>query len=198
MDSEIVLPIIILVICLVLVIAKLAGWMDEPINTASVPDNLLVARCPKCKSTSITANKQGFGVGKAAVGAVLAGPFGLLAGGIGSNKLKLNCLSCGNQWDNNGSAAQYDRELQKREILLSQSQPLQKREILLNQPHSHPLPKRYLKQSAYEKSIEAGIKGFEHDTVFIENFVADFTVGLYNQNVEVVPDEEFTRLTGKE
>ena len=35
---------------------------------------------------------------KAAAGAVLAGGIGLLAGTIGSNKIELTCLSCGNKW----------------------------------------------------------------------------------------------------
>ena len=37
-------------------------------------------RCPSCLSTQIAANQKGFGAGKAAVGAVLLGPAGLLAG----------------------------------------------------------------------------------------------------------------------
>ncbi len=54
--------------------------------------------CPKCYSTNITSNKKGFGVGKAAVGAIATGGIGLLAGGIGKNKIELTCLKCGNQW----------------------------------------------------------------------------------------------------
>jgi ribosomal protein L37AE/L43A len=55
-------------------------------------------RCPKCKSRETTFNKQGFGVGKAAVGVILTGGFGLLAGGINKNKIKLSCLKCGHSW----------------------------------------------------------------------------------------------------
>lgn len=54
--------------------------------------------CPKCKSKQVNLGKQGFGVGKAFVGAVLTGGIGLLAGGINKNKLILTCLNCGNTW----------------------------------------------------------------------------------------------------
>ena len=39
-----------------------------------------IACCPKCGSTSLTANKKGFGVGKAVIGTAVAGPIGLVAG----------------------------------------------------------------------------------------------------------------------
>jgi DNA-directed RNA polymerase subunit RPC12/RpoP len=55
-------------------------------------------RCPKCGSTSLTANKKGFGVGKALVGAALTGGVGLLAGGIGKNKVEVTCLKCGKKF----------------------------------------------------------------------------------------------------
>ncbi len=51
--------------------------------------------CPKCGSNQITANKKGFSGKKAVVGAVITGGIGLLAGTIGSNKVKITCLSCG-------------------------------------------------------------------------------------------------------
>lgn len=54
--------------------------------------------CPKCGSTQLTANKKGFGVGKALGGALLAGPIGLAAGGIGSGKVLITCLKCGKQF----------------------------------------------------------------------------------------------------
>lgn len=53
------------------------------------------AKCPKCGSTSLSAGKQGFGVGKAVAGTVLLGGVGLLAGGIGANKTVVTCLNCG-------------------------------------------------------------------------------------------------------
>lgn len=57
-----------------------------------------IVYCPKCYSTNITSNKKGFSVGKAAVGAIATGGIGLLAGGIGKNKIELTCLKCGHQW----------------------------------------------------------------------------------------------------
>lgn len=55
-------------------------------------------KCPKCKSTQLTANKKGFGLGKAAVGGLLTGGIGLLGGFIGSGKVKITCLKCGHTW----------------------------------------------------------------------------------------------------
>lgn len=57
-----------------------------------------IVYCPKCHSTSLSANKKGFGVGKAIVGAGLLGPFGLTAGNLGSGKVKVTCLNCGHQF----------------------------------------------------------------------------------------------------
>lgn len=66
----------------------------EPTPTA---DN--VARCPKCGSTSLTANKKGYGIGKGVIGAaVLSNPIGLIAGNINSGKVKITCLNCGYQF----------------------------------------------------------------------------------------------------
>lgn len=57
-----------------------------------------VARCPKCGSTSLSADKKGFGIGKAVVGAAVAGPIGLVAGNIGSKRVRVTCLKCGHQF----------------------------------------------------------------------------------------------------
>lgn len=54
--------------------------------------------CPRCGSTQLTANKKGFGLGKAAAGGLLLGPVGLLGGFFGSNKVIITCLKCGHQW----------------------------------------------------------------------------------------------------
>lgn len=54
--------------------------------------------CPFCGSSQLTANKKGFGAGKAVAGAVLTGGVGLLAGFIGSGNVKITCLNCGCQW----------------------------------------------------------------------------------------------------
>ena len=55
-------------------------------------------KCPKCASTQLTANKKGFGLGKAAVGGLLLGPVGLLGGMIGGGTVIITCLNCGNSW----------------------------------------------------------------------------------------------------
>ena len=54
--------------------------------------------CPMCSSTQLTANKKGFGLGKAAIGGILTGGIGLLGGFIGSGKVKITCLNCGHSW----------------------------------------------------------------------------------------------------
>ena len=56
-------------------------------------------KCPNCKSTQITSHKKGFSGAKALGGAVLTGGIGILAGTIGSNKILLTCLSCGNKFN---------------------------------------------------------------------------------------------------
>lgn len=55
--------------------------------------------CPKCKSGQFSVDKKGFGLGKAAAGAVLLGPVGLLGGFMGSDKVKVTCLICGHIWE---------------------------------------------------------------------------------------------------
>lgn len=57
-----------------------------------------VACCPKCGSTSLSANKKGFGIGKAVVGALVTGPIGLVAGNAGAKKVWVTCLNCGHRW----------------------------------------------------------------------------------------------------
>ena len=55
-------------------------------------------RCPKCGSNQITASKKGFSGKKAIAGAILTGGLGLIAGTIGSNKVKITCLACGKEF----------------------------------------------------------------------------------------------------
>ncbi len=57
-----------------------------------------VACCPRCGSTSLSANKKGFGLGKAALGGFIAGPVGLIGGAFGANKVVVTCLSCGHKF----------------------------------------------------------------------------------------------------
>jgi len=56
-------------------------------------------KCPRCKSTNIITGNKGFGFGKATLGALLLGPLGLLAGGMGSKRTKCTCTDCGHRWD---------------------------------------------------------------------------------------------------
>lgn len=86
-----------------------ASWRENPPiqNIQSSKNNLEELtqkdteekiKCPNCKSTQITAHKKGFSGAKAFGGAVLTGGIGILAGTIGSNKILLTCLSCGNKF----------------------------------------------------------------------------------------------------
>lgn len=74
----------------------------EYINSIREPsgtdDN--IAKCPKCGSPSISANKKGFSSGKALVGVALTGGVGLVAGTHGANKIIMTCLKCGHEWKN--------------------------------------------------------------------------------------------------
>ncbi len=54
--------------------------------------------CPKCLSTSVSANQKGFSFGKGAIGMAAGLDVGLIAGGIGSKKVICTCLKCGYQW----------------------------------------------------------------------------------------------------
>ena len=57
-----------------------------------------VVRCPKCGCSDLSADKKGFGIGKAVVGNAVAGPIGLVAGNAGAKKIRITCLNCGHQW----------------------------------------------------------------------------------------------------
>lgn len=57
-----------------------------------------VACCPKCGSASLSANKKGFGIGKAVIGRSTIGNIGLTAGNIGAKKVLVTCLNCGKQF----------------------------------------------------------------------------------------------------
>lgn len=76
----------------------------NPMNSVVIPKSDLAAHevdkkeyifCPKCLSTHVHSEQKGFSGGKALVGAVIAGPLGLLAGTIGSKKVKFTCQKCG-------------------------------------------------------------------------------------------------------
>lgn len=62
--------------------------------------------CPNCKKhitkypipgrmKEVSRKHGGFSVGKAAVGAVVAGPIGIAAGGLGKEKVTYQCDTCG-------------------------------------------------------------------------------------------------------
>lgn len=57
-----------------------------------------VVCCPKCKSTSITADKKGFSLVKGALGVATVGLYGVIAAGHGKNEVVVTCLKCGHQW----------------------------------------------------------------------------------------------------
>lgn len=56
-------------------------------------------KCPVCGEQSkwilVDETKKGFSVGKAAVGAVLLGPIGLVGGALGKKKKCYYCGKCG-------------------------------------------------------------------------------------------------------
>lgn len=56
-------------------------------------------KCPRCLSTQISADKKGFSGGQAFAGAMMTGGVGLLAGTIGSNRVKITCLKCGHTFN---------------------------------------------------------------------------------------------------
>lgn len=72
--------------------------IDEIESTTPDPPDSGTITCPRCSSTQFTANTKGFGLGKAVAGGLVLGPVGLLAGVLGSKKVKLTCLSCGHTW----------------------------------------------------------------------------------------------------
>lgn len=64
-----------------------------------------VVHCSKCGSTSITADKKGFSLGKGVVGtAVSMGNVGVgaVTGMMGKNKIYITCLNCGHKWKPGG------------------------------------------------------------------------------------------------
>jgi hypothetical protein len=58
----------------------------------------LALRCPACQSMNITTGEKGFGLGKAAAGALLLGPVGLLGGIVGKKDIQFVCQACGHRW----------------------------------------------------------------------------------------------------
>ena len=73
---------------------------SEP--TAAVPLRGTAAYCPRCSSTQVGAAKHGYSLAKGATAgclfAPILGPFGLMAGLIGKNKMDVTCLSFEKRW----------------------------------------------------------------------------------------------------
>lgn len=63
----------------------------EPIETN-------IVRCPACGSTDFEVYENGFSIGKAAIGAIVAGGAGALAGFSGANNRYRLCLKCGRKF----------------------------------------------------------------------------------------------------
>ena len=57
-----------------------------------------IAHCPKCGSTSLTANKKGFSATTGVIGLAVSPLAGAVVGGAGRNKVIVTCLKCGHQW----------------------------------------------------------------------------------------------------
>lgn len=63
-----------------------------------------VACCPKCGSTSLSANKKGYSFVKGGIGATVGAATGVGAiiglglGNTGSGKVVVTCLNCGHRW----------------------------------------------------------------------------------------------------
>ena len=72
-------------------------------NYSSPSTNQGGMACPRCNSTQVTAGKKGFGIGKAAIGGILLGPVGLLAGFIGSKNMEFACLTCKERWNSSSN-----------------------------------------------------------------------------------------------
>jgi len=72
--------------------------MSEDTFSYLFPNEGKPLKCPRCGSEFVTANKKGFSAGKAIGGAILTGGIGLMAGFIGSGKIKNSCMHCGHKW----------------------------------------------------------------------------------------------------
>ena len=70
----------------------------ETASTINLKEDESDVKCPRCGSKQIATKTKGYGLGKAIIGRVLMGPYGLLGGVIGSNKTLVVCLKCGKEW----------------------------------------------------------------------------------------------------
>ena len=70
----------------------------QPPQEATVKEEIPPLTCPTCCSTDLEFRKKGYGFGKGLVGAMLLGPLGALAGGIGYKDVECLCHHCGNRF----------------------------------------------------------------------------------------------------
>lgn len=167
---------------------KFGNKTKDNLSNIPVPQEAIIFRCPRCHSTAITANQKGFGVGKAAIGAVALGPIGLLAGGFGSKKVKITCLRCGHQWAPNDNEVKWDEDYQKTEYRIKHA----------SQIISTQLPiKKYLKASFVNADLAANTAAFSNDSEKVNAFTEEYMNELSRRNTVVVSDEEFHRITGQ-
>lgn len=80
------------------IVEDVANELQSKAKRETEMDAAGIAYCPKCLSTSVTANQKGFSFGRGAIGAAIGLDVGLIAGGIGSKKIICTCLKCGHQW----------------------------------------------------------------------------------------------------
>lgn len=78
-----------------------SSWHAEKSDIVIPSSSEESIRCPKCRSTQISANQKGFSTGKAIAGGALLGGVGLLGGLVGSKKVEITCLKCGHKWKPN-------------------------------------------------------------------------------------------------
>ena len=69
--------------------------VSQKLKGQKVSQEEVPIKCPLCDSTQFSTETQGFSIEKGAVGTVLTGPVGILAGMIGSGKINITCLKCG-------------------------------------------------------------------------------------------------------
>ena len=75
----------------------------QPVQSTTISfavdsDSAHLARCPKCRSTSIRSAKRGYSFGWGLIGFFLIPVVGVLLGCIGSRGIRCHCLKCGKRW----------------------------------------------------------------------------------------------------
>ena len=77
---------------------EISRYVNGGDHTPSEVEDENIARCPKCRSSSIITLKKGYAAGSGCCGAILLGPLGLLCGASGSNIPYNVCQNCGHKW----------------------------------------------------------------------------------------------------